>query len=103
MAKGKGQSLPAHNIADVDQMAMGATVKYFLLDEEGGVDERGTRKVPAIVQHAYKDGRRGPLHGGLLVHLAIFAREQMYFKDVEFLANAGEPGTCDTLQEGDLT
>lgn len=99
MAKKDNSSSNNLTAADIMPGAVGSTLIYQLLDIEGGPFDDGTRKVPCVVVHAHKDGRRGP-GGHLLVHAAIFGLGGYLVKDVE-LSNSREPGTADTIQEGD--
>lgn len=97
--KKEQQDAPLLTVADIAPGAVGSTLMYQLLDAEKSAE--GEYKVPCIVQHAYHDGRRGP-GGHLLVRVAIFTWGGVVTKDVE-LTNTREPGTADTIQQGDLS
>lgn len=98
MAKDKGGNNP--NISEIDSNisdVVGKRVYYQLLDSEGGTDEPGGRKRPAITNRVYQ-GKRDE-QGRILT--GIFVMEGSGFSKDAPTSSGREPGTFDLYKSGD--
>lgn len=98
---GKDRTTGSPNISEIDDDVsdvVGKRVYYFLLNEEGGMDEPVGRKRPAVINRVYTDNRRDE-QGRKVSGLFVF--EGSGFSKDAPLSSGREAGTWDIFKSGD--